>query len=400
LDLLVIASYSAEKQEVTRERRPWHGDEENHFLKGLIDGMRCGIVCVDRDGHLVLLNDLGAAMLDISPTPQPGVPAEQALADHPQILTVLEDSFAMSSLPNRAELELTTGKGESRTVGFTLSHVTGVDGQPAGAAMFFKDLTQIEQKEGQQRLKDRLAALGQMAASLAHEIRNPLAAINVTCSLIRRRLSDDERSREMLDKVTTEVTRLNGTITSSLEFVRPVSLSLAPSELPPVLAEAIDVATGRAASPGVTVETDFDEVGPAFAMDRSQLRQVFENLILNAIEAVGESGVVRVEAERVPAPTVVSVPYRPDEREKDPWQTAEHHIVVRVMDSGPGIAEDERDRVFYPFFTTKKNGSGVGLSMVKKIVDRHRGLIDIDNAPQGGARITVRLPMIDGIPED
>ena len=138
-------------------------------------------------------------------------------------------------------------------------------------------------------------------------------------------------------------------------------------------------------------------------MDRDQLRQVFENLILNAIEAVGDSGVVRVQAERVPAPVVITVPYRPEASTGpayDPWQSANHHAVIRVVDNGPGIPREERDKIFYPFFTTKKNGSGVGLSMVKKIVDQHRGLIDVDDAPEGGARFTVRLPMVDGSPED
>jgi two-component system nitrogen regulation sensor histidine kinase GlnL len=130
-------------------------------------------------------------------------------------------------------------------------------------------------------------------------------------------------------------------------------------------------------------------------MDRQKLRQVFENLLINAMEAMGEAGRVAVLVELLAAPRGASVPYPTEpERDRDPWQTFEQFAVVRVVDSGPGIRPEDRDRVFYPFFTTKQHGSGVGLSMAKKIVDSHRGLIDLDDAPGGGALFTVRLPMV------
>jgi len=387
----VVCTYNVENERL----RPI---DERAFLKGLIEGMRCGIVSVDRGGRLLLLNEPAAQILEIEDRSGRGTTAEAVFGRHPQVLRVLNESFAMSALPSRAELELTTAAGDARTVGFTLSHVLDDDGQPAAAAMFFKDLTQIEQREEQARLKDRLAALGEMAASMAHEIRNPLAAIDVTCSLVRRRLNRDERGRELLDKVTREIHRLNQAISSSLEFVRPVSINLARAELPPLLRAAIGVARERVASADVTLDAQIDETIEPFLMDSSQLRQVFENLLVNAIEAVGASGRVRVEAERIKAPAVGSIPYAPEGGTRDPWLSAKHCVMVRVMDSGPGVPEEVRDRIFYPFFTTKRGGSGVGLSTVKKIVDQHRGLIDVDAAPLGGARFSVRLPVVQ--PED
>ena len=225
----------------------------------------------------------------------------------------------MSSLPNRAELDIQTGEGHPKTIGFTLSMIAGDDG-PAGAAIFFKDLTQIEHKEEQERLKDRLAALGQMAASLAHEIRNPLASIDVSCALLGRKLADDAEARELLSKIAAEIQRLNQTITSSLEFVKPVAPTLACSDLASVLREAIDIARERRARPGVAISLEVSDEIPPFLMDRQQMRQVFENLVLNAIEAVGTSGEVSVEAESIPAPTSTSIPYRPGvESHSDPW---------------------------------------------------------------------------------
>jgi len=129
-------------------------------------------------------------------------------------------------------------------------------------------------------------------------------------------------------------------------------------------------------------------------MDAVQLRQVFENLLLNALEAVGTVGSVTVETMLTPAPAASSVPYlRGKGRANDPWQHFDHFAVIRVTDTGPGIDDKNRDRIFYPFYTTKKQGSGVGLSMAKKIVNSHRGTIELDRTPEGGAVFTVRLPV-------
>lgn len=359
------------------------------FLRGLIQGMRCGILTVDRTGRLLLLNELARQILEIGPEVGPGQDVREVLRDHPQLAQILLESFSMSTLPNRAEIDLRCRSEKGKTVGFTLSMVPGPDGSPLGAAIFFKDLTYVEHREEQERLRDRLAALGQMAANLAHEIRNPLASIEVTCSLLKRRLPPEPAARDLLDKIVAEVRRLNRTITSSLEFVRPLSLSLASSRLENVLDDAITVAQGRRGRPEIHVVRRYAAGLPAFLMDPAQMRQVFENLLLNAMEAVGEAGMVTVESDVALAPAATSIPYRPSER-----PAFDRYVVVRVRDDGPGIPEDVQAKLFYPFYTTKKQGSGVGLSMARKIVDCHRGLIDVESRPGQGATFTVRLPMV------
>jgi signal transduction histidine kinase len=369
--------------------------QEDRFYRGLVDGMRCGVLTIDREGRLVLMNEPARQILELPEPPVCGIPVEDALRDHPQLAQILRESFAMSSLPNRAEIDLAFRSEKGKTIGFTLSLVQGDGGEPMGSAVFFKDLTHVEHKEEQERLRDRLAALGQMAANLAHEIRNPLAAIEVSCSLLKRRLSAEAAGRDLLDKIIAEVLRLNRTITSSLEFVRPVSLALAPARIEPLLEEALSVACGRRGSPGIEIERRFAEGIPACLMDRGQIRQVFENIFLNAMEAMGETGVLTVETSLTTAPAAASIPYRPSGGlKRDPWQAFDSYLTVSVSDTGPGIAAEHRDKLFYPFFTTKKQGSGVGLSMAKKIVDSHRGLIDVSGRSGAGAVFTVRIPMV------
>jgi signal transduction histidine kinase len=371
------------------------GDDGAGFFRGLIEGMRCGILTIDRSGRVVMMNEHARGILEVDGLPPAGAALDEALAGHPQLAQILRESFGMSSLPNRAEIDLKCRSEKGKTIGFTLSLVPGDDGTPLGAAIFFKDLTHVEHKEEQERLRDRLAALGQMAANLAHEIRNPLASIEVSCSLLKRRVAGDGATRDLLEKIIAEVRRLNKTITSSLEFVRPLSLALAPAPLAAVLDEALATATGRRGRPGIRLVRNYDPSLPPFVMDRGQLRQVFENLFLNAMEAMGEQGTLTVESGSIAAPDSASTPYRPaDARDPDPWRTLTRYAVVRVHDTGPGIAEEHRDKLFYPFFTTKKQGSGVGLSMARKIVDSHRGLIDVDSAVGQGTTFTVRLPLV------
>jgi signal transduction histidine kinase len=358
------------------------------FLGGLVRGMRCGVLAVDADERLVLLNDVARQLLDLAAPVRSGTRVEHALADHPHLVQLLRDSAVMASPPNRAEIELRTAAAEPRTIGFTVSLVRAASGERLGVAMFFKDLTQIEHTEEQERLRGRLAALGEMTANLAHEIRNPLASIGVTCELLRRQLEQaaergEDRSIGLLAKIVAEVRRLDRAVNASLEFVRPVGLDLAAASLPAVLDAAIAVAAERCPRPKVRILRRYEETAmPPFRMDAERLRQVFENLVLNALEAIRGDGAVVVQAEMRHAPRSSSV-----------LPSFERFVVVRVSDSGPGIADPDKDRVFFPFFTTKKQGSGVGLAMAKKIVSSHGGLIDVDDAPEGGARFTVRLPM-------
>ena len=167
-----------------------------------------------------------------------------------------------------------------------------------------------------------------------------------------------------------------------------------------VLEQAVTVALGRRGTPGISVETACQSMLPPFLMDREQLRHVFENLFLNAMEAMGEEGRLSIDVASVEAPASAMTPYEPNgPGTMSPWSSFREYAVVKVSDSGPGISAENMEKMFYPFFTTKKHGSGVGLSMARKVVDRHRGLMDVESEPGKGAVFTVRLPMVVNNPE-
>lgn len=351
------------------------GTIQDSFFRNVVQGMRCGIITVDRFGRVILANELARQILQIDREEVELLPVSDVLAHHPRLAEVLVESLSMSHLPNRAEMEIRSREDDGRTIGFTISTIPG-ESSPEGVALFFKDLTQVEQREERERLRDRLAALGEMAASLAHEIRNPLASIEVTATLLRRRIAGREEDLRLVDKIAAEVSRLNRLVTQSLEYARVLSPDTLLQSVVPLVERALDEALSRFPNHKLQLSRDFDPATPAVRVDANLIQQVFVNLIVNAIEAMHGEGVLSVEI-------------RPVGRAGGPPRGVE----VAVRDSGPGISEEVREKIFSPFITTKKTGSGIGLAVARKIVECHHGLIDVETEAGVGATFRVRLPL-------
>ena len=347
---------------------------EDAFYRRVVEGMRCAILTVDDEGRVLTANRMAREILEIDEAVLSGLPVNTVLARHPRLAEVLLASLEMSNLPNRAEMEIRSREDDGRTIGFTISPIRS-DDSSAGVALFFKDLTQVERMEEQDRLRDRLAALGQMAASMAHELRNPLASIEVTATLLKRRLIKRHEDVDLVEKITAEVDRLNRTVTKGLEFARPVAPERSPHRMSILLEAAYEEAHIRFAENRVELVCDFHPDAPEVMVDPQLMRQVFVNVIENAIEAMGAEGRLLLRTEPVA------------HRERSPGS-----VEVVILDSGPGIPDEVRHKIFYPFVTTKKQGSGIGLAMARKIVECHHGLIDVADGPEGGTLFRLRIP--------
>ena len=348
---------------------------DNRFFRDLIASMRNGVMAITRDGIISAINEEAYRILGVSETSgDVGTHFSELLHDHPDLLRVFASAFDLSHLPNRAELRL---KPSGTVIGYTLSLVRDDRGRVYGAAMFFKDLTLVEQAEERERLRDRLAALGEMAAMIAHEVKNPLASIEVMAGLLRRQVSDRAELQGMLGDIITEAKMANAIVLEVLEFVRPLRLEVDRTAIDRVVQDAITLTESKLARRGTSLEVNVPVALPLIVGDHHQLCQVITNLITNALEALGGRGTIRVEAHERPA--------------HDPEQP--HAIVVVVADDGPGIPGDIAERIFNPFFTTKHQGSGLGLAIVRKIVDAHDGRIDVTSEPGAGTTFTVTLPV-------
>ena len=361
-----------------RKRVPMATAADDRFFRNMVTNMRNGVLAIDREGRVVLINEEACRILEIAPDAEDtGRHFSDLLRHHHDVVRILAGAFEMSTLPNRAELRL---KPTGKVIGYTLSLVRDERLRVHGAALFFKDLTLVEQAEERERLRDRLAALGEMAATIAHEVKNPLASIEVMAGLVRRQVADREDLRGMMSDIISEAKMANAIVVEVLEFVRPIRLQMDRTSILKVVEDAVPLAEHKIARGGTRIEMDVPPGLPAIQGDHHQLCQVVSNLLINALEALGGQGAVYVSAAMKPA-----------EQEEQPPE-----VELVIADDGPGIPDDITDRVFNPFFTTKPQGSGLGLAIVRKIVDAHDGRIDVVTVAGQGTAFTVTLPV--GVP--
>jgi signal transduction histidine kinase len=358
----------------------------DRFFRDMVASMRNGVLAVTRDGAIAVMNPEAYRIFGLVPNPADiGRAYADVLRMHPDMVRVMVSAFELSHLPNRVELRL---KSTGRVIGYTLSLIRDEAGEIAGAALFFKDLTRVEQLEERERLRDRLAALGEMAAAMAHELKNPLAGIEVMAGLLRRKVGDSPDAQSIIADIISEAKMANATVVEMLDYVRPVRLERGRTSIAQVLHTAVSMAESKARRGDVEVELAVPEDLPAIQGDEHQLCQVFTNLVINAFEAMNGQGRIRISAW---AGTVEQ-----EHTQRGDSLASVPMLIVEIADDGPGIPDELKDRVFNAFFTTKAQGSGLGLAIVRKIIDAHDGRIDVTSSSGQGTRFTVTLPVSAG----
>ncbi|OGU01726.1 MAG: hypothetical protein A2085_11550 [Gemmatimonadetes bacterium GWC2_71_10] len=228
----------------------------------------------------------------------------------------------------------------------------------------------------QLRRAEQLATVGELAAGIAHELKTPLLGVASGAQMLSRRLDpQDEEGRRLVDEVLQRIRRMEQAMQELLSYARPAPARLSPLDPNAIVERALRLVEPRAGRSGVTVERQLAASLPSVLMDPEQIGQVIVNLALNGIEAMDGGGILEVET-----------------------RIADGAVELCVSDSGPGIPPEERERVFRPFYTTKHTGTGLGLAMVRQIVERHGGLVHVADRPEGGARVIVSLPLAQPIP--
>jgi len=358
-------------------------EPQDVFFRHMVANMRNGVLAVARGGDVVLINKEACRIFGL-PSAESDLkrPYTEVLRSHPDIIRIVSGAFEMAALPNRAELRLKTS---GTVIGYTLSLVRNEQNEPVGAALFFKDLTHVEQMEERERLRDRLATIGEMAATVAHEIKNPLAGIEVMAGLLRRQLADKADAQSLVRDIINEAKMANAIVQEILDFVRPVRLQLDRTSLDEALQSAVKMADSKASRGDISVQLNVPDLLPMIQGDQHQLTQVFANLLINAYEALGGRGAVTLTA-RITQTAEEGALLLDD---LTPAATA----VIEIRDTGPGMSQETADKIFNPFFTTKPQGSGLGLAIVRKIIDAHEGRIDVRSVPDRGTTFRVTLPV-------
>jgi signal transduction histidine kinase len=248
-------------------------------------------------------------------------------------------------------------------------------------------LTQVQDSQREVLRSEQLAAVGQMAAGLAHELRNPLMSMKLLVQPAAKGTASPNLSQRDLAVLDQEIERLEGSIQTFLDFARPPQLDKRPFEAQTVLQQTVALVSGRAEQQGVIIESQLPEEPLVIEADMGQFRQVLLNLLLNALDATAQGGSVAVHMRRSNAMSM-----GPDASANGGEELAECFI-LQVSDSGPGLPAEIAARIFEPFVSSKETGLGLGLSICKRIVEAHGGDIAAENGPRGGAVFTVRLPL-------
>ena len=332
----------------------------------IVDGLTSGLLVAGADGRVRLLNPSGYRILGLAPLPMPAA-IDVVLAGVPLLAALVRDAAAARRTIVRRHIATGDTHGGPSHLGVTLSPWTGGPGE-SGVICLFTDLSRVVALEEQLRLKDALARLGELTAGLAHEFRNGLATIHGYARLLDPAALPAPHGA-YAEGIRAETDALGAVVTRFLDFARPEKVTMQPLALELVVRRAVrDVDPDGGA---VVVQGAFGQVEG----DDVLLRQAFANLVRNGVEACQRAGVAPV-VEVTGA--VLGV---------------EGLVEVAIADRGTGLPDADPERLFQPFFTTRSDGTGLGLALVQKFVVTHNGHVRAANRPDGGAVFTVRLPL-------
>ena len=348
-------------------------DRVSKYLNNILESMSGGVLVLDLEGRITLFNQAAEEITGRSQEEVLGRRYEEVMGENADGgKSALYTLGSGTGLQTR-EKELKRSDGRTIPLGFSSSLVRDHNGEVLGALEAFNDLTEVKRLEAQVQRMHTLAALGEMAATVAHEIRNPLGGIASFANLLERDLDSGDPNRRLVGKITEGVARLNRIVSSLLSYTRPLNLNTRIADIREVVEEAAAFFEVDPEGPSgdVVIERSYPETPQAVELDTEQVHQVVLNLLLNAAQAMPGGGVIRLEVLRG-------------------GNAGETQI--RVRDEGPGIDAEAREKLFTPFFTTKEDGTGLGLVTSKKIVEAHGGRITLESNPGEGSCFTIALP--------
>ncbi len=351
---------------------------ERRYTEYILRSMGSGLITATLDGTVTVFNDAAAAILDARPDEVVGKKAVGALAGYPELVALLLRPLSGDQAAVREEMEIERPDGHVVTLGTVVSDLRDDRHRAIGASVIFTDLTETRRLERQIQLKERLAALGELSAGMAHEIRNPLEGIQLFTELLERRL-DKEGDRELTKRIREEIKTLNNLVNNFLHFARPPRLERRDRDVREVLEEAIALALPRSRN-GVEIDRSYEDVPPV-PLDSAQMKQAFLNILMNALDALEANGRIGVAVRSLTA-----------ERRKYS-DRGEGAVEIEVSNNGKPIPPGDIDKIFMPFFTTSEGGTGLGLPIVHRIIEGHGGDVWVESGHEQHTSFHVVLPV-------
>jgi PAS domain S-box-containing protein len=349
--------------------------DETRYSDDIIAAIPSGRICLDRSGNICRWNAGATKILGLG---RGGILGHHVrnwpLEGQTELVSLLKDALEGRTI-NRASFDVVRSDGRSIPLGISTSLLGAADEADAGVVAIFQDLTEVKKIQGQMKKQERLAAIGTLAASIAHEIRNPLASIAGSVEVIAGELDLKGDMGELLDLIIKESDRLNNLITDFLDFTRdqsPVLSSVNPEALTREILRGVKLSPE--ADEGLELILEAEDAPETVSADPAMLKQVFLNLIINACQAMKWKGVLRVSI---------------GQEVRDGGKMVNWHF----RDTGPGVPDEVGQHMFEPFYTTRTKGTGLGLAIAHRFAEVHDGHLELVTGLVAGADLLFTIPL-------
>jgi two-component system sensor histidine kinase PilS (NtrC family) len=346
----------------------------------IIRSITSGLITLDHNERIILFNPAAAKIFGISTDKVIGQSITEILPFLTDYLKKKEEDFPGQdgkNPPSFIDLQYSDQNDKLLSLRFFISPLRIPNGDQMGQILFFQDITEIRQIEEDMKKVEGLALVGELAAGIAHEIRNPMASISGSIQMLKENMEKDDMDERLMDIILREINRLDHLIKDFLLFARPRPSNISKFDLNHLIIESLELFKNSGkCSNRMKVETNFHG-NIVLNSDPEQIKQVLWNIFLNAVDAMPDEGILYVSTEAINKNEI------PGSDEK--------MIRITVRDSGEGFTEKALSNIFTPFYTTKEGGSGLGLAIVKRIVEGLKGSVYGENHPDGGAVITVLI---------
>ena len=345
--------------EVLRKQAEDRATAIEGYNENILQSVQSGVVSLDEEMKITKINLAAAKILEVK--------KESVIGQyHTEVLNIpITDFLQNRKVIERGEISYVTPSGKRIWLGLTLSPLRNSGGSTIGQILIFTDLTHLKAIESQMELRNKLSSLGEISAGIAHELRNPMGVIAGYTKLLSKKA--DESLRPTVDAISREIVVMNRIISDFLSFARPVELTLADIDLKAIIEYCV-MATAEKRN-DVDLQLSIDNL-PIIQGDEVLMRQAFINLLQNSLDAMPQGGKLTIVASL----------------------SSTDFLDITVSDTGHGISENVKDKIFLPFFTTKEKGTGLGLAIVHKIVISHGGTIHADSSDKGTA-FRLRFPV-------
>ncbi len=338
------------------------------FADEVVTSLPVGLIATDKNGKIAFYNSAAERITGLDLSKARGEDPENILPNH---LCGLKEALDRGESISEKEMVCEFAEDKIVPVSVSASKIINEEGLLVGQVMILRDLGEVRRLQDEIRRKEKLAAIGDLAAGVAHEIRNPLSSIKGIASYFKNKFEEDSDDKEAAGVMIQEVDRLNRVISELLEFARPTQLNPKSTDINELIEYSVRLIQQEAATKGVTIKLNLSQQQLTAEIDSDRFSQCLLNLYLNGLQAMDKGGRLTIEN---------SI-------------TEESLITIEIKDTGSGIKSEDLNKIFDPYFTTKTKGTGLGLAIVHKIIEAHKGEIKVRSVFGQGTAFTIVIPI-------